>query len=69
MTPYVKPLSDGSMQLCCGGVNCPTVHKVGDDMIEIRDDNGKTVTIKKAQAQIITAAVNRLDESSELLLG
>lgn len=70
MSDYLKKMDNGSIQLCCGGNNCPTVMKIDETTVEITDDFGNKIQVKPGQAKLISDAVKALNnEQSELLLG
>jgi hypothetical protein len=69
MNYFTKQLSDTSVKLCCGGVNCPIVETVDSDSVKITDDDGNSIILKKGQASLISSATNLLEGKSELLLG
>ena len=60
--------NDTTVRLCCGKKNCPTVTDIGDGMVEIRDDDGNVIKVKKEQAKLISDGVKTLD-GEKLLLG
>jgi len=65
----LKRLDNNTIQLCCGGNQCPTVESINDEDVVITDDNGNKIVVKKGQAKMITDAVAELDKKDELLLG
>lgn len=67
---YLKKLNDGSIQLCCGGNNCPIVTKIDDATVEIKDDDGNAIRVKPGQAKLISDAVKEMEGAKDdLLLG
>lgn len=67
---FIKQLNNNSLQLCCGGNNCPIVNKLDDNTIEIQDDDGNKVKMKTGQALLIADAVKKLEApENDLLLG
>jgi hypothetical protein len=64
----IKRISDNSVQLCCNGKNCPIVTDIGNGMVEITDDDGNKVIMKKAEAELLSDGVKSLTETT-LLLG
>lgn len=72
MNSFLKQNSDGSVQLCCGSVNCPTVEKITDDKLVITDDDGNKIVVSAGQAKLISDAATMLQQESkknDLLLG
>lgn len=64
----IKRLNDNTVKLCCSGKGCPTVTDLGNGMVEITDDNGNKVVMKKEEAALISDGVTTLDKE-KLLLG
>ena len=64
----IKRISDNSVKLCCNGQNCPVVTDIGDGMIEITDDNGNKIVVRKEEANLISDGVKSLDKEN-LILG
>ena len=48
--------------MCCGKANCPSVKKSVDSYIEISDDFGNKIKVKKEEASLISEAVTKLEE-------
>jgi|SaaInlStandDraft_2_1057019.scaffolds.fasta_scaffold125701_2 hypothetical protein len=46
--------------LCCNGVKCPVVRDVGNEKIQIKDDDGNKIVITKEQANLIPDALKQL---------
>ena len=46
--------------LCCNGKKCPTVRKIGDGKIRIKDDYGNVVVMTAEQAKLIPNALKEL---------
>lgn len=63
----VKRETEKSVRLCCGG-KCPVVADIGDGMVEITDDNGNKVVMKREEAALISDGVKVL-EGKQLILG
>ena len=61
-------LNDNTVKLCCNGQNCPTVTDLGDGMIEIVDDYGHKIKVRKEEAALISDGVKTLQEE-KLILG
>tara|TARA_B110000495_G_C22988172_1_gene581597 strand:- start:229 stop:438 length:210 start_codon:yes stop_codon:yes gene_type:complete len=53
--------SDKTVRLCCGKKGCPTVTDVGEGMVEITDDDGNKIVVKKEEAELISDGVRTLD--------
>lgn len=64
----IKRLSERSVQLCCNKKNCPIVTDIGDGMVEILDDYGNKVIVKKEEALLLSDGVRTLN-GEKLLLG
>lgn len=64
----IKRLSDNSVKLCCSGNGCPVVTDLGNGLIEIVDDNGNKIVIKKEEAALVSDGVKTLTED-KLILG
>lgn len=61
--------NNNTVRLCCGGKKgCPTVKDIGDGMVEITDDNGSKIVVKKEEAALISDGVKTLD-GEKLILG
>ena len=52
----------GVATLCCGKKSCPTVTLDGDHVI-LRDDDGGTVRLTRAQADLLPAALQALEHA------
>jgi hypothetical protein len=57
----IKRINDNSVKLCCRGKGCPTVTDLGDGNIEITDDDGNKIVVKKEEAALISDGVRTLD--------
>lgn len=64
----IKILKDNSVQLCCKGKSCPIVTELADGMVEITDDHGNKIVVRKEEALLISDGVKTID-SQKLLLG
>jgi hypothetical protein len=64
----IKRLNDNTVKLCCNGNGCPTMTDIGDGMVEITDDNGNKIVVKKEEASLISDGVKAL-EGENLILG
>ena len=63
----VKLETNNSVRLCCGGKGCPVIKDLGNGMVEITDDHGNTVIMKKEEALLIKDGIQVLD-SRQLIL-
>lgn len=61
-------MSENTVKLCCGKKGCPTVTDLGDGMVEITDDNGAKIVVKKEEAALISDGVKTLNGET-LILG
>jgi hypothetical protein len=61
-------LTDNSVKLCCNGKGCPVVTELADGMIEIVDDNGNKIVVRKEEAALISDGVKSINEQ-KLILG
>ena len=64
----IKIINDNSVKLCCNGNGCPVLTDIGEGLIEITDDNGNKVILKKEEASLISDGVKTLD-GENLILG
>ena len=64
----IKIISENEIKLCCGKRGCPTVTDIGDGMVEITDDDGNKIVVKKEEAALISDGVKTLDDQ-KLILG
>lgn len=56
------PMNDNQVRLCCNKRRgCPVVTAVDAEHVEIADDFGNKIKVKKDEAKLITAAVDHLD--------
>ena len=46
--------------MCCGKAGCPSVSVNEEGLVEISDDHGNTVKMKKEEASMIKEAVSEL---------
>ena len=49
-----------SVRLCCNGSGCPTVTDIGGGMVQITDDDGNIVKVKREEAVLISDGVKQL---------
>jgi hypothetical protein len=64
----IKRIDDKSVKLCCNNKGCPTVTDIGNGMVEITDDNGSKIVVKKEEASLISDGVKVL-EGEKLICG
>jgi hypothetical protein len=64
----IKRLTDNSVKMCCGKKGCPVMTDLGNGNVEITDDDGNKIIIKKDEAKLISDGVRTLNNES-LLLG
>lgn len=64
----IKVLSNNSVKLCCKGKGCPVVTEIADGMVEITDDFGNKIVVKKEEALLISDGVKTIDDQ-KLILG
>lgn len=64
----IKQLSSNSVKLCCNKRGCPIVTDIGNGMVEITDDDGNKVIMKKEEALLLSDGVKIL-EGNQLILG
>ncbi len=64
----IKRINDNTVKLCCNGKGCPTVTDLGNGLVEIVDDDGNKITVKKEEAALISDGVKTLNEEM-LILG
>jgi hypothetical protein len=57
----IKRVDNKSVKLCCNDKGCPTMTDIGDGMVEITDDNGNKIVVKKEEASLISDGVKALD--------
>jgi hypothetical protein len=57
----IKRVDNKSVKLCCNNKGCPTMTDIGDGMVEITDDNGNKIVVKKEEASLISDGVKALD--------
>lgn len=60
--------SENSVKLCCNGNGCPVVTDLGNGNVQIVDDEGNKIVVKKEEAKLISDGVKTL-EGETLLLG
>jgi len=64
----IKRINASTVKLCCGGAGCPTVQDLGDGTVEITDDDGNKIVVKKEEASLISDGVKTLT-GEKLILG
>lgn len=68
MSAEIIRVSNNTVKLCCNKKGCPTVTDIGNGMVEITDDNGNTIQVKKEEAVLLSDGVRTLN-GEKLLLG
>ena len=53
-------LNANSVKLCCNGSGCPIVTDLGEGIVQITDDDGNVVKVKKEEAILISDGVKQL---------
>jgi len=64
----VKRINSNSVKLCCNGKGCPVMKDLGNGTVEITDDDGRIVVMKKEEAQLLSDGVKTLNRE-QLILG
>jgi hypothetical protein len=64
----IKILTNNSVKLCCKGKRCPVVTELTDGMVEITDDFGNKIIVRKEEALLISDGVKTID-NQKLILG
>lgn len=66
----IIPINQNSVRLCCSGKKgCPTVTELADGIwVEITDDFGNKIKVKKEEAALISDGVKTIQEQ-RLILG
>lgn len=59
---YLRP-EGNKIFMCCGKANCPSVEINDEGLVEIKDDYGNSVKMKKEEAQLIEKAVLDLSKN------
>jgi hypothetical protein len=67
-TDMIIPNGESSVRLCCGKKGCPVVTELGNGLVEITDDNGNKIVVKKEEALLISDGVKSIDDQ-KLILG
>ena len=63
-------INDNSVRLCCSGKKgCPVMTDVGNGMVEITDDFGNKITVKKEEALLLSDGAKTLIGEKQLILG
>jgi len=63
----IKRIDNKSVRLCCKGKGCPVVTELDNGMVEVTDDNGNKIIIKKEEALLISDGVNAISDEQLLL--
>ena len=62
-------INDNSVRLCCNATKgCPVITDLGDGWVEVKDDFGNTVKVRKEEALLLSDGVKQINEKS-LILG
>ncbi len=64
----IKTIDKNSVRLCCNNKGCPVVREMDNGMVEITDDDGNKIIVKKEEALLISDGVKTID-SQKLILG
>lgn len=62
-------LDKNSVKLCCGKRGCPVVTDIGNGMVQITDDDGNKIVVKKEEANLISDGVKQLENKEKLICG
>lgn len=62
---YFLRKEEGKIFMCCGKANCPSVELDSDGLVEIKDDYGNSVKMKKEEASLLKDAVLELNKENE----
>lgn len=68
MSAEIIRVSANAVKLCCNKKGCPIVTDIGNGMVEITDDNGNKIQVKKEEAVLLSDGVRTLN-GEKLLLG
>ncbi len=60
---YLRP-EGNKIFMCCGKANCPSVEINDEGLIQIKDDYGNSVKMKKEEAALIEKAVIDLSKNN-----
>ena len=61
---YLRP-EGNKIFMCCGKAKCPSVSFDEEGFIQIEDDYGNSVKMKKEEAALLKDAVAQLSEDNE----
>jgi hypothetical protein len=61
---YLRP-EGNKIFMCCGKAKCPSVSLNEEGLVQIEDDYGNLVKMKKEEAALLKDAVVQLDEKDE----
>lgn len=64
----IHKINNNSVRLCCKKKGCPVVTELEDGMVEITDDFGNKILVKKEEALLISDGVKTID-NQKLILG
>jgi hypothetical protein len=62
-------IDQNSVKLCCKGKGCPIVTELANGLVEIVDDDGNKIVVKKEEALLISDGVKTISEKTKLILG
>jgi hypothetical protein len=57
----IKRIDNNTVKLCCNNKGCPTMTDIGNGNVEITDDDGNKIIVKKEEASLIADGVKVLD--------
>ena len=64
----IKKIDDNSVRLCCKGKGCPIVTELGNGLVEVTDDDGNKIVIKREEALLLSDGVRSIGDDQKLLL-
>lgn len=64
----IKRETNDMVRLCCSKKGCPTIKDIGEGLVEITDDDGNKIIVKKKEAELISDGVKTLN-GQKLILG
>jgi hypothetical protein len=64
----IKIIDNNSVRLCCNRKGCPVVREMENGLVEITDDDGNKIIVKKEEALLISDGVKTIDKQ-KLILG
>jgi len=63
----IKYINDNSVKLCCNNNGCPVVTDLENGMVEITDDNGNKIIVKREEAMLISDGVKSISDKKIIL--